>query len=123
MTNHIHVTDVGEAWSKIDELFPFDYIKDESKSARAGYDIFTSATVDYPGYIADLGRRFELVDENGDSTMIWVDEPTVEEAVERLQKSLAAAKKVIDYFVERIGVEPNTDIYHLDVDGGTGFPC
>lgn len=63
-----------EAWNKVDEIFPTDYIKDEVKSERAGYDIYCSTADGVNAWISDLGDRLEVNLETGDTINIWIEE-------------------------------------------------
>ena len=49
-----------EAWNKADVIFPTDYIKDEIRSKRAGYDIYYSTAKSVNAWISDLGNRLEV---------------------------------------------------------------
>lgn len=92
------VTNVKDAWKKADELFPTDYVKDEAKSSRAGYDIYTSTADGCNDYICDLGIRLEInYYETGKSVNIWIDaEPKFTEY------QIADALKVIDEAIYQI---------------------
>ena len=63
-----------EAWSKADVIFPTDYIKDESLSEVAGYDIYYSTAKSVKAWISDLGNRLEVNLENGKTINIWIEE-------------------------------------------------
>lgn len=63
-----------EAWNKADVIFPTDYIKDEVRSGRAGYDIYYSTTKSVNAWISDLGNRLEINLENGETINIWIEE-------------------------------------------------
>lgn len=55
------VKNIKEAWEVAGMIFPTDYIKDERRTERAGYDIYASAAEGYEyHYICDLGDRLEL---------------------------------------------------------------
>lgn len=87
-----------EAWNKVDEIFPTDYIKDEVKSERAGYDIYCSTADGVNAWISDLGDRLEVNLETGDTINIWIEEePKFKEY------QIADALSVI-----------NTAIYYID---------
>ena len=64
------VKNITEAWAKADEIIPTDYNKNESKSARAGYDIYEGINGDY---ICDLGNRLEVNLATGKTVNIWID--------------------------------------------------
>lgn len=78
-TTNYHVNSISAAWAKVNEVFPTDYNKDESSSARAGYSVFRSS-VEYYNYICDLGDRLEVNLENGETINIWIDEAEETEA-------------------------------------------
>ena len=63
-----------EAWRKADIIFPTDYIKDDIRSTRAGYDIYYSTAAGVAAWISDLGDRLEVNLENGETVNIWIDE-------------------------------------------------
>ena len=68
----ITVTSREEAWNKVSEIFPTDYIKNERLSAQAGYDIYTSTAEGNDSWISDLNDRLEVNLESG-SINIWID--------------------------------------------------
>ena len=63
-----------EAWRKADIIFPTDYMKDDNRSNRAGYDIYHSTVAGVNAWISDLGNRLEVNLENGETVNIWIDE-------------------------------------------------
>ena len=63
-----------EAWRKADIIFPTDYMKDDIRSNRAGYDIYHSTAAGVNAWISDLGDRLEVNLENGETVNIWIDE-------------------------------------------------
>lgn len=63
-----------EAWNKANEIFPTDYIKDDARSERAGYDIYYSTAAGVHAWISDLGNRLEVNLETGDTVDIWIEE-------------------------------------------------
>ena len=63
-----------EAWRKADIIFPTDYMKDDNRSNRAGYDIYHSTAAGVNAWISDLGDRLEVNLENGETVNIWIDE-------------------------------------------------
>ena len=74
-----------EAWSKADEIFPTDYVRDDNRSARAGYDVYGStAEGHYYDYICDLGDRLEVNLSTGETINLWYD---VEEPVEAVEET------------------------------------
>ena len=92
------VTNKQDAWRKADELFHTDYAKDESKSIRAGYDIYTSTADGCNDYICDLGDRLEInYYETGETVNIWIEgEPQFDEY------QIADALEVIDEAIYQI---------------------
>ena len=80
-----------EAWDKADIIFPTDYNKDESRSKKAGYDIFYSTAAGVNAWISDLGDRLEVNLASGETVNIWIDEePSFSES------QIADALSVID---------------------------
>ena len=63
-----------EAWRIADDIFTTDYMKDDSRSSNAGYDIYYSTAAGVNAWISDLGNRLEVNLENGDTVNIWIDE-------------------------------------------------
>lgn len=63
-----------EAWRKAGLIFPTDYMKDEIRSNRAGYDIYSSTAAGVDAWISDLGDRLEVNLENGETVNIWIDD-------------------------------------------------
>ena len=63
-----------EAWRKADILFSTDYMKDDVRSNRAGYDIYYSTAAGVDAWISDLGDRLEVNMENGETVNIWIDD-------------------------------------------------
>ena len=68
----------AKAWDEADKLFPSDYIKDEAKSERAGYDIYTSTAEGVNAWICDLGDRLELNTAAG-TINIWIETTDISE--------------------------------------------
>lgn len=64
----------NEAWNKADAIFPTDYIKDEVRSKKAGYDIYYSTAQSVHAWISDLGDRLEVNLETGETINIWIEE-------------------------------------------------
>lgn len=63
-----------QAWEKADVIFPTDYMKDEARSARAGYDVYYSTAAGVNAWISDLGDRLEVNLETGETINIWIEE-------------------------------------------------
>ncbi len=83
-----------EAWSKADTIFTTDYMKDEVKSSRAGYDIYYSTAAGVNAWISDLGDRLEVNLETGETVSIWIEaEPQFTEA--QLADALAVINEAI----------------------------
>lgn len=61
-----------------------DLKKDDVKSERAGYDIYTTDS-DPTSYVCDLGNRLE-VNEEDRSLNIWYDNPELEQVQSDLEK-------------------------------------
>lgn len=70
----IKVKTMEEAWTKVNEIFPTDYAKDNDSSERAGYPIYRStAEGHYYDYICDLNNRLEINLAEGNQTInIWI---------------------------------------------------
>ena len=64
----------NEAWNKANVIFPTDYIKDEVRSKKAGYDIYYSTVQSVHAWISDLGDRLEVNLETGETINIWIEE-------------------------------------------------
>ena len=68
------VKSIQEAWDAVSKIFPYDYMKDESASQKAGYPIYYSTASEHPNnWISDLGTRLEVNFENGKSENIWIE--------------------------------------------------
>ena len=65
---------IKEAWQIADEIFPTDYMKDDSLSEAAGYDIYKSTAYGVNAWICDLGSRLEVNLDNGETVNVWIDE-------------------------------------------------
>ena len=63
-----------EAWRKADVIFSTDYVKDDIRSSRAGYDIYYSTAQGVDAWISDIGDRLEVNMENGETVNIWIEE-------------------------------------------------
>lgn len=94
----------SEAWEKADIIFPTDYIKDEARSARAGYDIYYSTCDGVNAWISDLDSRLEVSLENGETVNIWIDGPTFKEY------QLSDALEVIDEAIYEIDDKVNREL-------------
>ncbi len=77
MTKHYTVSTTAQAWNKANEIFPTDYERDNSRSERAGYPVYSStADGHWYDYICDLGDRLEINLSNGDTVNVWVKDET-----------------------------------------------
>ena len=63
-----------EAWAKANVIFPTDYVKDEVRSEKAGYNIYYSTKQNTNAWISDLGNRLEINLETGETINIWIEE-------------------------------------------------
>ena len=63
-----------EAWEIANIIFNTDYMKDDTRSSRAGYDIYCSTAAGVTVWISDLGNRLEVNLENGETVNIWIDD-------------------------------------------------
>ena len=79
MTKNYTVKSTAEAWNKANEIFPTDYERDNQRSERAGYPVYSSAAEGHwYDYICDLDDRLELNLSNGDTVNIWVEADEIE---------------------------------------------
>lgn len=99
-----------EAWNKADVIFPTDYIKDEVRSERAGYDIYYSTAKSVNAWISDLGNRLEVNLETGETINIWI-----EEEPKFTEYQIADALSVIDTVIYNIDDKVDSKI--ADVTG------
>lgn len=86
-----------EAWKKVNEIFPTDYMHDSDCSHRAGYDIYWSTLPGCNAWISDLNDRLEVNLPDGSSVNIWI-----EEEPEFTEYALEDALKVIDEAIYQI---------------------
>ncbi len=105
------VRTMEEAWAKVNEIFPTDYMKDDESSQRAGYPIYRStAEGHYYDYICDLNDRLEVnIAEGNQSINIWVVTEEQGEDVEvtvtaesgetRVYKTYAEFRKEFRFFL------------------------
>ena len=82
MTKHIHEIGRQNATNAVNAIFPGDYEIDTAVSKTAGYDVYRSTDREnhYYNYICDLGNRFEINLESGDTVNVWIDEMPEAEA-------------------------------------------
>lgn len=91
------VTSKQEAWNKVNEIFPADYVKDEHSSNRAGYPVYRStAEGHHCDYICDLGDRLEvnLDSSHLETVNIWIEQPTQEPTQELSDERKKLAKRL-----------------------------
>lgn len=68
------VNSISEAWKEVNKLFPYDYMKDEESSERAGYPIYRATAAEHQNnWISDLGTSLEINTEDGKSQRIWIE--------------------------------------------------
>lgn len=91
-----------QAWEIANEIFPTDYIKNEAKSERAGYDIYESTAEGVLAWISDLGDRLELNLDNGTTITIWINEKPkfkewqIEDALQVIDKAIYKIDDIVD---------------------------
>ncbi len=80
----IKVKTMEEAWTKANEIFPTDYMKDDESSEHAGYPIYRSTAEEhFNDYICDLNDRLEVnIAEGNQSINIWIETEEQGEDVE-----------------------------------------
>lgn len=105
----IVVTSKEEAWSKADEIFPTDYVKDDRSSENAGYDIYKSTQKGMYAWISDLGSTLELNLADGSVVRIAVLKPEFPEY------QIADALEVIDEAIYQI--DDKVDVRLADKTG------
>lgn len=95
MNQHFTVNSISEAWQKVAEVFPSDYVRDDSSSTSAGYDIYRSTVKSESGayqwyycYICDLGCTLEvnLTDDKWNAITIYINIEKASEAEEPTQE-------------------------------------
>lgn len=84
--NHMKVKTIADAWRKANEIFPTDYMKDDTLSKKAGYPQYYSTSPEHSAdHINDLNVRLEVC--VGDQcTNIWIEEMEAE-APQKVQMS------------------------------------
>lgn len=106
MNQHFIVNSISEAWQKVAEVFPSDYIRDDSSSARAGYNIYRSTVKSEGGayqwyycYICDLGCTLEvnLTDDKWNSITIYINIEKAAEAEEPAQESETERPEMFEF--------------------------
>lgn len=94
-----------QAWEKANELFPTDYLKDEERSNKAGYDIYYSTCDGVNAWISDLGNRLEVNLGTGETVNIWI-----EEEPQFYEFQIEEALRVIDDAIYEIDDNVNTKL-------------
>lgn len=101
-----------EAWKKADAIFTTDYMKDDIRSERAGYDVYYSTADGVNAWISDLNDRLEINLDSGETINIWiVDEPEYKEyqiadALEVISEAIYKIDDEVDYkLAEVTGIE------------------
>lgn len=90
------------AWEIANEIFPTDYMKNEAKSKRAGYDIYVSTAEDVLAWISDLGNRLEVNLDNGKTITIWINEKPkfkewqIADALQVIDKAIYKIDDIVD---------------------------
>lgn len=90
------------AWTIANEVFPTDYMKNEIRSKRAGYDIYESTAEGVNAWISDLGDRLEVNLDNGTTITIWIkDKPKfkewqIEDALQVIDKAIYKIDDIVD---------------------------
>ena len=102
MNQHFNVNSISEAWQKVAEVFPSDYVRDDSSSVHAGYDIYRSTVKSEGGnyqwyycYICNLGCTLEvnLTDDKWNATTIYINIEKAAEAEEPAQETETETKR------------------------------
>lgn len=101
-----------EAWTLANEIFPTDYIKNETASERGGYNIYESTLEGCHAWISDLGDRLEINLDNGKTINIWIEAEEAAETTESTPENErpAEAKKTPAEHTETI-ITLSIDIY------------
>lgn len=90
------------AWTIANEVFPTDYMKNETRSKRAGYDIYESTAEGVYAWISDLGNRLEVNLDNGTTITIWINEKPkfkewqIEDALQVIDKAIYKIDDIVD---------------------------
>lgn len=102
----------NEAWEKANIIFPTDYIKDEIRSQKAGYDIYYNTADGINAWISDLGGRLEINLSNGETVNIWIEnepqftEYQIEDAIKVIDDAIYEIDdKVNDKLAEITGIK------------------
>ena len=112
-----------QAWTIANEVFPTDYIKNEAKSLRAGYDIYESTAEGVFAWISDLNDRIEVNLNNGKTITIWIDEEPkfkewqIEDALQVLDKAIYKIDDIVDdKLAEATGIAKAREIMYKAYD-------
>lgn len=90
------------AWEIANEVFPTDYLKNEARSKRAGYDIYESTAEGIFAWISDLNDRLEVNLDNGTTITIWINEKPkfkewqIEDALQVIDKAIYKIDDIVD---------------------------
>ena len=69
------VKSIQEAWEEVNKIYPYDYVKNETATKKAGYPIYCStSSIHQNNWISDLGNRLEVVFEDGRLVNIWIND-------------------------------------------------
>lgn len=104
----MEVNSKEQAWIEADKLFPTDYIKDETKSENAGYDIYCSTCDGVNAWISDLDSKLEVNLENGETVNIWI-----EEEPQFKEYQISDALEVIDDAIYEIDDKVNSKLAEI----------
>lgn len=112
-----------QAWTIADEIFPTDYMKNEAKSLRAGYDIYESTAEGVFAWISDLNDRLEINLDNGKTITIWIDEEPrfkewqIEDALQVLDNAIYKIDDIVnDKLAEATGIAKAREMMYKAYD-------
>jgi hypothetical protein len=111
-------TNKQKAWEIADSIIDGDYMKDDNRSLKAGYDILVS-TANNGEWISDLGTRLEINKADGTSVNVWIEDKETE--VENFGIAMNQTSEKSFYIVlsngERIDIIKDAE--HKDDNGTT----
>lgn len=90
MNANYAVVGIENAWNLANDLFPTDYIKDDERSANAGYPVYYSTADGVNAWISDLGCCLELNLPDGTSININI------KVKEYSESELAETLEIVD---------------------------
>ena len=112
-----------QAWTIADEIFPTDYMKNEAKSLKAGYDIYESTAESVFAWISDLNDRLEVNLDNGKTITIWIDEEPkfkewqIEDALQVLNNAIYKIDDIVnDKLAEATGIAKAREMMYKAYD-------